>query len=142
MYLLGNPPDYEQPPERTLGARAKREGRKPEELAYDAMLEENGRGMLYVPFLNYADGNLDAVREMLQRPACGAGPQRRRRALRHHLRRELPDLSADALDARPHARREAVDPVRGRGPVAPDRGVGRAARIAACWRGATRPTST
>ena len=26
MYLLGNPPDYEQPPERALGARAKREG--------------------------------------------------------------------------------------------------------------------
>jgi N-acyl-D-aspartate/D-glutamate deacylase len=68
MYLLGNPPDYEQPPERTLGARAQREGRKPEELAYDAMLEENGRGMLYVPFLNYAEGNLDAVHEMLQDP--------------------------------------------------------------------------
>ena len=32
------------------------------------MLEENGRGMLYVPFLNYAAGNLDAVREMLRDP--------------------------------------------------------------------------
>ena len=59
MYLLGNPPDYEQPPERALGARAKREGRRPEELAYDAMLSEDGRGMLYVPFLNYA--MVDAV---------------------------------------------------------------------------------
>jgi N-acyl-D-aspartate/D-glutamate deacylase len=68
MFLLGDPPDYEQPPEKTLGARAKREGRKPEELAYDAMLEQNGRGMLYVPFANYADGNLDAVREMLLDP--------------------------------------------------------------------------
>src|SRR5215831_4475404 len=68
MYLLGNPPDYEQPPENTLGARAMREGKKPEELAYDAMLEQNGRGMLYVPFANYADGNLDAVREMLLDP--------------------------------------------------------------------------
>ena len=29
--------------------------------------------MLYVPFLNYADGNLDATREMLQRSALGAG---------------------------------------------------------------------
>src|SRR5262249_44581760 len=60
MYLLGNPPDYEQPPENTLGARARREGRRPEELAYDAMLTDEGRGMLYVPFLNYADGNLDS----------------------------------------------------------------------------------
>lgn len=68
MFLLGDPPDYEQPPENTLGARATREGRKPEELAYDAMLEQNGRGMLYVPFANYADGNLDAVREMLLDP--------------------------------------------------------------------------
>src|SRR5690349_291272 len=61
MYLLGNPPDYEQPPENTLGARARREGRRPEELAYDAMLTDEGRGMLYVPFLNYADGNLDST---------------------------------------------------------------------------------
>jgi N-acyl-D-aspartate/D-glutamate deacylase len=73
MYLLGNPPDYEQPPENTLGARAHREGKRPEELAYDAMLTEEGRGMLYVPFLNYADGNLDATREMLSDPRSVPG---------------------------------------------------------------------
>ena len=44
------------------------QGRQPEELAYDAMLSDEGRGMLYVPFLNYADGNLDATREMLTDP--------------------------------------------------------------------------
>src|SRR6266566_1560495 len=68
MYLLGDPPDYEQPPENALGAQGRRQGRKPEELAYDAMLSDEGRGMLYVPFLNYADGNLDAVHEMLRDP--------------------------------------------------------------------------
>jgi N-acyl-D-aspartate/D-glutamate deacylase len=68
MYLLGDPPDYEQPPEKALGAQARRQGKRPEELAYDAMLSDDGRGMLYVPFLNYADGNLDAVREMLRDP--------------------------------------------------------------------------
>ncbi|WP_028167239.1 N-acyl-D-amino-acid deacylase family protein [Bradyrhizobium elkanii] len=68
MYLLGNPPDYEQPPENTLGAQARRLGKRPEELAYDAMLTDEGRGMLYVPFLNYSDGNLDATREMLLDP--------------------------------------------------------------------------
>jgi N-acyl-D-aspartate/D-glutamate deacylase len=68
MYLLGDPPDYEQPPENALGAQARRQGRQPEELAYDAMLSDDGRGMLYVPFLNYADGNLDAVHEMLRDP--------------------------------------------------------------------------
>src|SRR5712671_2019414 len=68
MYLLGNPPDYEQPPENALGARAMREGKKPEEMAYDAMLGNDGRGMLYVPLFNYADGNLDATYEMLKAP--------------------------------------------------------------------------
>ena len=68
MFLLGNPPDYEQPPENTLGAQASRQGRRAEELAYEAMLSDEGRGMLYVPFLNYADGNLDATREMLSDP--------------------------------------------------------------------------
>ena len=68
MYLLGNPPDYEQPPENTLGAQARRQGRQPEELAYEAMLTEEGRGMLYVPFLNYGEGNLDSTREMLSHP--------------------------------------------------------------------------
>jgi len=62
------PPDYEQPLENALGAQARRQGRQPEELAYEAMLANEGRGMLYVPFLNYADGNLDAVREMLRDP--------------------------------------------------------------------------
>src|SRR5260370_17695943 len=68
MYRLGNPPDFVKPPENALGARDRRQGRQPEELAYDAMLRDDGRGMLYVPFLNYADGNLDAVREMLRDP--------------------------------------------------------------------------
>jgi N-acyl-D-aspartate/D-glutamate deacylase len=73
MYLLGDPPDYEQPPENALGSRARLQGRKPEELAYDAMLTEDGRGMLYVPFLNYAEGNLDAVRVMLCDPLSVPG---------------------------------------------------------------------
>jgi len=68
MYLLGNPPDYEQPPANTLGAQARRLGKQAEAMAYDAMLTDEGRGMLYVPFLNYSDGNLDATREMLSDP--------------------------------------------------------------------------
>ncbi|MGJ5010089.1 N-acyl-D-amino-acid deacylase family protein [Bradyrhizobium oligotrophicum] len=73
MYLLGDPPDYEQPPERSLGAQARARGARPEELAYDAMLTDGGRGMLYVPFLNYADGNLDATYEMLRDPRSVPG---------------------------------------------------------------------
>ena len=73
MYLLGDPPDYEQPPENALGAQARARGCRPEELAYDAMLSDQGRGMLYVPFLNYSDGNLDATYEMLRNPTSVPG---------------------------------------------------------------------
>ena len=73
MYLLGDPPDYEQPPEQSLGAQARARGCRPEELAYDAMLSDQGRGMLYVPFLNYSDGNLDATYEMLRDPRSVPG---------------------------------------------------------------------
>ncbi len=73
MFLLGDPPDYEQPPEKSLGAQARTRGCNPEELAYDAMLSDGGRGMLYVPFLNYSDGNLDATYEMLRDPRSVPG---------------------------------------------------------------------
>jgi N-acyl-D-aspartate/D-glutamate deacylase len=73
MFLLGDPPDYEQPPEKTLGAQARARGCRPEELALDAMLSDEGRGMLYVPFLNYADGNLDATYQMLRDPRSVPG---------------------------------------------------------------------
>jgi len=73
MYLLGDPPDYEQPPEKALGPRARQLGKRPEELAYDAMLSDEGRGMLYVPFVNYSNGNLDAVRDMLCDPRSVPG---------------------------------------------------------------------
>ncbi|MGE5158089.1 MAG: N-acyl-D-amino-acid deacylase family protein [Gemmatimonas sp.] len=73
MFLLGDPPDYEQAPENALGPQARKSGKRPEELAYDAMLSDDGRGMLYVPFLNYADGNLDATREMLSDPRSVPG---------------------------------------------------------------------
>jgi N-acyl-D-aspartate/D-glutamate deacylase len=68
MYLLGDPPDYEQPRDQTLAARARLQNTTPAELAYDAMLANGGRGMLYVPFLNYADGNLEPLRHMMRNP--------------------------------------------------------------------------
>lgn len=73
MYRLGDPPDYEQPPENTLGARARREGTTAAALAYDAMLENDGTGMLYVPLFNYAEGNLDPTYEMLRDPHAVPG---------------------------------------------------------------------
>ena len=73
VYRLGDPVDYEQPPENALGAEARRSGRNAADMAYDALLEDGGRGMLYVPFVNYKAGNLDAVREMLAHPNAVPG---------------------------------------------------------------------
>ncbi len=65
MWELGEEPDYEPPTEDNLVARAEREGTTPEALAYDIMLKNGGRGMIYFPLLNYSDNNLDAAREMM-----------------------------------------------------------------------------
>lgn len=61
-------PDYEPAPEDSVLEQARRLGREPEDLCYDWMLEEGGRAILNRPLLNYADGNLDAIREMVTHP--------------------------------------------------------------------------
>ncbi len=68
MYELGDPPDYEPGAASSIAARAEREGCRALDLAYDVLLRDGGRSFLYLPSLNYADGNLDAVGEMLAHP--------------------------------------------------------------------------
>jgi len=66
MYPLGNPPNYEPDPSTSIAAQAKARAVQPEELAYDQLLEDGGNAMLYVALTNYANGNLDAVLEMMR----------------------------------------------------------------------------
>ena len=128
MYLLGDPPDYEQPPENALGAQARRQGRQPEELAYEAMLTDEGRGMLYVPFLNYSDGNLDATREMLRDPCSVPGLSDGGAHCGIICDASFPTYLLTHWTRDPHPRRKAVNPLRGRGAVAQDGALGRSAR--------------
>jgi len=72
-FLLGDPPDYEPGPERSLAGIAAATGRHPLEVAYDAMLADGGTGLLYVPILNYAEGSLEPIREMFLHPRAAAG---------------------------------------------------------------------
>lgn len=65
LFVLGDPPDYEPAADRSVGAEARRRGVTPEELGYDLLLGDEGRALLYRPFLNYAASDLEAIREML-----------------------------------------------------------------------------
>lgn len=65
MYEFDDVPNYEPAPEDSIAARAAREGRTPEDLSYDILTKDGGRSLMSQPFTNYADGNLDAVHEML-----------------------------------------------------------------------------
>ena len=68
IFPLGDPPDYEPPPERSVAAMAAARGMTPEALCYDLMLERDGRAILNRPLLNYADGDLEAIRQMMTHP--------------------------------------------------------------------------
>lgn len=66
MYRLGDPPNYEPSEEQSILSIAKREGREPQEVAYDILLERDGHELIYLPFTNYTDRNHEVILEMLR----------------------------------------------------------------------------
>lgn len=64
---------YEPAPEDSIAAIASREGREPLEVAYEKMLEDDGRAMLYFPLFNYSDKNYDLLHELHQHPRTFMG---------------------------------------------------------------------
>ena len=64
--MTANGPDYEPAPEASVAAEAKRTGKDPRAIVYDMLMENDGRGYVYLPLLNYADFNFDHIHEMLQ----------------------------------------------------------------------------
>lgn len=73
MFPLNDPPDYAQPLSNSMAGQAKAQGRTPEGVAYDRLLENDGHSLLYVTIGNFHDGKLDAVHEMLSHPDCVIG---------------------------------------------------------------------
>jgi N-acyl-D-aspartate/D-glutamate deacylase len=68
MFELGAKPDYAPKPELSLKSRAEKLGVTPISLAYDLLLKQDGQAILYLPFANFTDGNLNVVREMMEHP--------------------------------------------------------------------------
>ena len=59
--------DYEPPQSQTITALAAAAARDPAEYAYELLMAGDGTGFIYFPILNYADGNLDFVKGLLER---------------------------------------------------------------------------
>ena len=65
IWLMTDPPNYEPNPEDSLNAQAVARGLDPWSYIYDILLQNNGRSLLYTPFANYAQNNLDCCRDMI-----------------------------------------------------------------------------
>lgn len=73
VYLLGDPPDYEPGAERSVTSIAAARGAGVWETFLDLLLVDDGRELLNSPVLNYSDGTLEPVREMLLHPTSAFG---------------------------------------------------------------------
>ena len=68
LFPLSDPPNYEPAPETSVGAQARAQGRSPEDVAMDLLMNGgDGQGMLYNALGNFNEGKLDALYELMQR---------------------------------------------------------------------------
>jgi len=65
LFRLGEEPNYEPTIGECFAAQANREKRPVLDVIYDALLEEDGKALLYFPLYNYSANNLDALHTML-----------------------------------------------------------------------------
>ena len=68
MFPFSDPPDYTPARESSIAAAASREGRTPEEVAYDMLLADEGHGFIFAALTNYADYTLGPSAELLRHP--------------------------------------------------------------------------
>jgi N-acyl-D-aspartate/D-glutamate deacylase len=73
MFPIGERPDYEPDAANSVADIAQRTGRTPQDVALDAIMTDGGKGLLMLPFENYAYGSLDVVHEMITDPGTVLG---------------------------------------------------------------------
>ena len=73
MFKLGEPANYEPDPKDSFQSLSETSNRTAQEIAYDAMLEKEGRALIYHPLFNYLPGDLSLVEKMLKHPYTISG---------------------------------------------------------------------
>jgi N-acyl-D-aspartate/D-glutamate deacylase len=73
LFPLGSDLDYEPTPDSSIGAVARRQGRDPWEVGYDALLGSDGREFLLLPLLNFGGDSYDGLAEMMSDPMTVQG---------------------------------------------------------------------
>lgn len=73
IYPLERTPNYEPGTDLSVAALAAHRGISPPEMAYELLLRDEGGSILFAPFSNYCDGNLDAAFDMMTDPESVIG---------------------------------------------------------------------
>ncbi|MCA9645935.1 MAG: amidohydrolase family protein, partial [Myxococcales bacterium] len=73
LFRLGEHPDYEPKLEDSLYYEGRKQGKSSLETVYDALLESDGKELLYFPLYNYIDFDLNNVSTMLHHPLALPG---------------------------------------------------------------------
>jgi N-acyl-D-amino-acid deacylase len=73
IFPLGDPPDYEPAPSTSVAATAEREGRTPDAVALDWLLERDGKALLFAPLASYVEYDHNAIQEMMTHPRTVLG---------------------------------------------------------------------
>jgi len=71
--VVGSDIDYEPAFEQSIAGIAKRTGVSPHAIMVDHLLSNDGTGIIYRPFLNYAYGDLSVSHQLLQHPLTRNG---------------------------------------------------------------------
>jgi len=67
MFRFTDPLNYTPAREDSITAIAAREGRTPQDVAYDMLIDDDGKGFIFACLVNYANYDLEAVKEMYGR---------------------------------------------------------------------------
>ncbi len=73
LFTLSENPDYEQPPESAIAAKARARGVSVWEQLYDTVIARDGRELIYLPIYNYTELSYENVKAMMDHPLAMMG---------------------------------------------------------------------